>query len=320
MFDIITLGSATVDCFIDTGNKIFNPKRKTIKFPFGSKILIDKLYFYTGGGGTNSAVALSRLGFKVAFIGKIGSGDNSKFIIADLKKEKVNADLIVKSKGRTGYSVILDAKGHDRTVLVFKGNNDDLNYNEINKTKLKCRWFYFASMIGESFKTMQKLAEYANKNNIKILLNPSEYLAKQENLKKVLRYTKILVLNKEESVLISKKKEVKERLKSLLSLGPEIVVITNGPDEINASDGVYLYKLKPRRIKIVETTGAGDAFTSGFLASYIKTNNIEQSLKIGLANSQSAILYLGAKNKLLSWKEALEMSKKEPMVKKELLK
>ena len=74
MYDVITVGSATVDVFAKTHFseliKIIDPKGETdlLAFPSGSKILIDDLEFTAGGGGTNTAVALSRLGHKVGFL------------------------------------------------------------------------------------------------------------------------------------------------------------------------------------------------------------------------------------------------------------
>src|SRR3989344_1606027 len=131
MYDVITVGSATVDVFAKTHFseliKIIDPKGETdlLAFPSGSKILIDELEFTTGGGGTNTAVALARLGHKVAFLGKLGEGSNSDFIHTYLKKEKVGL-LCAHGKGNAGYSVILDTLQHDRTILTYKGINNDL--------------------------------------------------------------------------------------------------------------------------------------------------------------------------------------------------
>ncbi len=158
MYDVITVGSATVDAFVNTGSKLFRKSRfkNSVSVPFGTKIVIDSLKFHIGGGGTNAAVALSRLGFKVAYIGSVGLGTNSRRIINILKKEKVNTSFIQRSFGRTGFSVILDAYQHDRTVLTFKGNNNSLDFNKIDKTKLKTRWFYFSSMLSQSLETQKK--------------------------------------------------------------------------------------------------------------------------------------------------------------------
>src|SRR3989344_4411861 len=113
MYDVITVGSATVDVFAKTRFseliKIIDPKgeKDFLAYPSGSKILIDELEFTTGGGGTNTAVALSRLGHKVAFVGKLGEGANSDFIHRDLKREKIDL-LCAHGSGNSGYSVVLD--------------------------------------------------------------------------------------------------------------------------------------------------------------------------------------------------------------------
>ncbi|MBI2647466.1 carbohydrate kinase family protein [Candidatus Woesearchaeota archaeon] len=163
MYDVITVGSATLDVFARTRFseliKIIDPKGETdlLAFPSGSKILIDELEFTTGGGGTNTAFALLRLGHKVAFIGKIGEGTNSDFIYKNLKKEKIDL-LCSHGKGHAGYSVILDTLEHDRTILVYKGINDQLRNYDIPYKKIKTKWFYFSAMMGESFHTLERLA------------------------------------------------------------------------------------------------------------------------------------------------------------------
>ena len=133
MYDVITVGSATIDVFARTRFseliKIIDPKGETdlIAYPSGSKILIDELEFTTGGGGTNTAVAFARLGHKVAFFGKLGKGTNSDFIYKSLQNEKVSM-LCIRGEGHSGYSLILDSLEHDRTILFYKGINDELKH------------------------------------------------------------------------------------------------------------------------------------------------------------------------------------------------
>jgi len=324
MYDTITVGSATFDVFVNTKSELIKIKTSSseddlIAYPSGSKILIKELRFTTGGGGTNTAVSLARLGHKTAYLGSLGNDENGKKILDLLKKEKI--DFIgVLSKEITGYSIILDSIEHDRTILTYKGANDKLRFSDINLKKLKTKWFYFSSMISESFKTLEKLAEFAEKNNIKIAFNPSTYLAKKGKnyLKKILTRTTILVLNNEEASLLVGKNNIKIMLKKLCELGPRIAVITNGKKEINAYDGKNIYTMIPNKIKVVESTGAGDAFASSFLSGMIKKSNIEFALKLGLVNSESVIQHGGAKNKLLKYKEALENIKKSSVKIKKL--
>src|SRR3989338_456631 len=319
MYDVITIGSATVDVFVRT--KFYkmlhcHNKEELIAYPVGSKILIEELNVTVGGGGTNTAVALSRLGHKVAFIGKIGSGHNSRRVINNLKQEKVNTSLIVRSKNhRTGFSIILDSKNHDRTVLTFRGSNNDLKFNEVSLKKLKAKWFYFSSMIGTSFKTLEKLAIYADKNNIKIAFNISSYLAKKgpSYLGSILKKVNILVLNKEEASILVGNDGIKNLLKKLHRLGPEIVAITDGKRGVYVICNNDFYYGRPNNVKVVETTGAGDAFASSFLSGIIRKNDIEFAISLGITNAQSVIQHHGAKTKLLTYNEALRTMKKNPI-------
>jgi len=317
MYDIITVGSSTVDVFAKTKFSELIKKGKTdlLAYPTGSKLLIEQLEFTTGGGSTNTAVALSRLGHKVACISKGGSGANIEKIKKHLKREKIDTSFIVcDKKGRSGYSIILDSLKHDRTILAFKGSNNDLRFSEINLKKLKTKWFFFCTMMEESFKTTVKLAKFAEKNKIKIAFNASSYLAEKgiNYSKEILKRADIFVLNKEESALMTKKEKVEDAAKALQKLA-KIVVITDSKNAAYAYDGIHLYTIKSNNIKIVETTGAGDAFASSFLSGIIKKNNIEFALKLARTNAESVIQYHGAKNKLLTYNEALKAMKKYPV-------
>ena len=317
MYDVITVGSSTVDVFARTRFseiiKIIDPKGETdlLAFPSGAKILIDELEFTTGGGGTNTAVALSRLGHKVAFLGKLGTGTNSDFIHKNLKKEKIQL-LCAHGKGNAGYSVILDTLEHDRTILTYKGVNDELRHKDIPYKKLKTKWFYFCSMLEESFHTLERLAEFAQQHKIKIAFNPSTYLAEKgmHHLKHIISRTELLILNKEEACLLVGKDAMEGLLFKLKSLGPEIVVITDGKNDLYVIDEKYIYTAKPPFVKVVDATGAGDAFASSFLSGLIRKNDTEFAIKLGIANAQSVIMNYGAKNILLTFKEAMKAMKK----------
>ena len=317
MYDVITVGSATVDVFAKTHFseliKIIDPKGETdlLAFPSGTKILIDDLEFTTGGGGTNTAVAFSRLGHKVGFIGKLGQGTNSDFIHKNLVKEKVDL-LCGHGNCDAGYSIILDTLEHDRTTLTHKGINDELKIKDIPFGKLKAKWLYFSAMMGESFKTLEKLAEYAQKKKIKIAFNPSTYLAEKGKsyLKKILERTELLVLNLEEASLLVGKDSPENLLSKLKELGPKIVAITDGHNKLYAADNNHIYIAIPPPSKRVDTTGAGDAFAASFVSGLIRQNDIEFAIKLGITNAQSVISHYGAKNILLTYREAMNLMKK----------
>ena len=311
MYDVICIGSATVDCFISTGNKLFQKtaRRAYVKVPFGTKILVEQMQFSTGGGGSNTAVGFARLGFKAALISKMGLGTNSERIYSELQSEKVDTSMLIRKKGlRTAFSVVLDASGKDRTILAFKGSNNDLRSDEINKSRLKTKWFYFSSMVDRSFDVLEDLSEFALKHNISIAFNPSSYIAvKGANyMKKVLRATTVLVLNRGEACELLGKSYatgIDMLLKGLYSRVPRLVAVTDGKNGVYAYDGEVKYYLKPSPVKVVEATGAGDAFACGFVGGIMMGKSIEDALRMGSANSESVIQYFGAKNNLLSRKE-----------------
>jgi ribokinase len=298
MFDIITFGSSVVDIFVDTD---LREKGKFMVYPVGSKILIKNMTFNIGGGGTNTAVAFSRFGLKTGYIGRVGKDFGGEQILDLLKKEKIEFFGKVETNSQVigGYSIVLDSKENDRTILTYKGINDEIRLSDIKLNEIQTKWLYFSSLLGNSFKTQEKLATLLHHKGVKIAFNPSEYLIKKENLKSILKLCEILILNKEEAELLTKEKDL---LLGLRKLGPKIVVITNRDKEVLAYDGSNKYSIIPHKLKVVERTGAGDAFASGFVAGQISGKSIKDSLKLGLEESESVIEHKGAKIGLLKRK------------------
>jgi ribokinase len=299
-FDIICFGSAVVDVFVDTD---VNEKGKYMCYPVGSKILLKNLRFDIGGGGTNTAVAFSRLGLRTGWVGKIGNDSDGKTILDEMKKERVRFLGVVEKDRVSGYSIILDSRQNNRTVLTYKGINDELKLGEIKLRKFKTRWMFMTSMLRESFLTQRKVASLLKKKGVKIAYNPSEYLIKRENLCPLLKIVDVLIFNKEEAELLLRKNKIKEKdlLRGVHSLIDRkgIVVITDKNKSIMTYDGVREYSLRPHKIRVIERTGAGDAFASGFVAGQVAGWDIDKSLKLGLEESESVIRYFGAKNNLI---------------------
>jgi len=87
-------------------------------------------------------------------------------------------------------------------------------------------------------------------------------------------------------------------------MGPAIVVITDERRRIYCYDSYTgkTYSIDPPKLKIVEKTGAGDAFAAGFVAGLIKKKPIEYCLKLGVKEASAVIGHIGAKNNLLKMK------------------
>lgn len=292
-FDVVSFGSGVIDVFVATD---VHERKKKISYPVGDKILINDLRFDVGGGGTNTAVAFSRLGLRTGFVGKIGDDENGDRIWNLLKSEKVKFLGETEKGGVSGYSVILDSKEKGRTILTYRGVNNELRSSEIDISKIKTKWLYLTSLSGKSFETQKKLAIQVRERGGKVAYNPSSYLIKKLKLKSFMNFVDVLILNKEEARLLVPKGDL---LKGLTKLGPEIVVITDKNKSISCYDGKKKYFLRPHKVKVVERTGAGDAFASGFVAGLIVGKKIPDCLKFGLKESESVIKHFGAKNNLL---------------------
>ncbi|MHB1345877.1 MAG: carbohydrate kinase family protein [Candidatus Humimicrobiaceae bacterium] len=319
MYEVITIGSNTIDAFVYTDKnesiriKTINSEETYISYPLGSKLLINELDFYTGGGGTNSSVCFSRMGLKTAYIGKVGSDINGKMILEELKNEHIDflGEISSVPEEKTGYSVVLDSIEHNRTILTYRGANDSLDHLKINLKKLKTKWFYMSTMMEKSFEALEFLSAFANENKIRIIFNPNNSICEKGAgyLEKVLKNTEIFILNKEEAELLTGKNDTVKSLGALKKLGPEIVIITDGKKPIQCIDNDNIhYVVYPMDIKVIETTGAGDSFSSTFLTGFIKTKDIESSLRLAIVNSHSVLQYKGAKNMLLSYDEALRLA------------
>jgi len=310
-YDIITIGSATVDHFADTDSELIRIDTRShheelIAFPLGSKLLINELKTTVGGGGTNTAVAFAHLGLKTAYLGKLGADAAGDFVLSLLDEEHI--DFIGARAGQTGFSVILDSIMDDRSILAYKGANDHLQPADI--PALDSPWIYLSSMLNESWDTV---VEVIASGRFKVAFNPSNYQADQgyQALKRLIDHVDILVLNREEACkLLSldyhEQGSVTELLQALHKHVPNIVVITDGPDGAYVYDGTSAFHGKPRQdLKILETTGAGDAFAASFTASIIKGCSIEKALNYGMTNAESVLQYKGAKEKLLYWEELI---------------
>ena len=312
MFDIITIGSGTLDVFISTGARMFRPCQSCpdhVKVPFGSKLLVDRISFFTGGGGTNTAVGFSRLGFRTAWIGKIGDDTTGETILLELTHEKVDTSFVAIAKGKTsGYSLILDAKGHDRTVLAYKGCNDLLRPTEVLAKPLQSPWIYCSSQLGGSLKTILTIVEKARRKGTKIAFNPSSYMITLEKkvVKKILFSTHILIFNSEEAEMLVGRAGIKQTMKRIHDLGPRFAVVTDGAHGAHGSDGSRIWHCKAPPVHVVESTGAGDSFATGCVAGLMKEWTLPEAMKIGMAESASVIQHMGAKHILLTWKQALK--------------
>lgn len=286
-------------------------KQELLAYPSGEKILVNNLHQEIGGGGTNTAVGFSRMGFKTGFFGALARDRNSEIILENLSAEKVDF-LGVRKSGGTNVSVVLDSQYDDRTILVFKDVSEKLEKKDIKK--LDARWLYCTTMQGKSFSVLEKIVSVAKKQGVKVVFNSSSYLTKQglKTCLPIFKHTDILILNRDEAkALFEGKNDIDELLKKLRK-HVKMPIITDGKNGAYVLVDKTIISAKPKKnLKIKETTGAGDAFSTGFISGMMMQLKIDDCLKLGMLNSESVIQKLGAKNDLLTKNRAFELLKKD---------
>ena len=294
----MTFGSGVVDVFASTS---VTEKKGRLDLEVGSKYLIDGLRFDVGGGGTNVAVAFARFGLRTGCVCGVGDDANGREVLGCLKKERVKF-LGSVGDGNTGYSMIVDSKKNNRTILTFKGESNSVGIGDIRKFKAK--WLYYSSLLGKSFVAQKKLARKFVGDGGKLAFNPSSYSIEKQDIRGLLRLASVLILNKEEAVMLAKRYYKTRKkigvLEKLRSLGPRIVVVTDKNKKVLAFDGERVYSIVPHKgKKVVERTGAGDAFAAGFVGGMIAGFDIEDCLKLGVEEGEAVLGHFGAKNNLM---------------------
>jgi ribokinase len=315
MFDVVTLGSATIDVYAKTDARVLTlgagaRRHDVLTYPVGTKVLIGDLRIHTGGGGSNTAVGFSRLGKRAAYLGAVGEDDHGDWIVRELARERVRF-IGARLALQTNYSVVLDARGHDRTILAYKGASDHLSWRAV--PRLRTKWIYSSSLLGTSYDTLLRVSRRAAKEGIALAFNPSSYQCclGLRTLSPLLRTLRVLTLNREEATELVGERPLREQLERLRVSGPMYVTITDGPKGSSCLGPKGAFFAPPLPVKVLETTGAGDAFGCGFVSALMDGHDEIMGLRLGSTNAESVISAYGAKNILLTKREAYARIKGE---------
>lgn len=314
------MGAAVRDVFLwlapaDT-EIIANPRRdptreRLLCLEYGAKIGAEKSAVALGGGALNSAVTFSRLGFNTAAAVSLGCDDNADAIVADMKREKVGTALISYHSTRpTGFSVLLVAgKEREHAAIVERGANDLLDF-PAKAAASKTRWYYTTTLHGQGWqKVLDKIVASAVAKKVLWAWNPGgEQLSSGLGaLGRFLKHCTVFAVNRDEALSLvgaegGRKHDIKHLLEAVLHWGVKIALITDGPEGAYCSDGKQIYHVAAdQKLKVVESTGAGDGFGSGFVSGLImtKNQNIPYALALGMANAESVLGQVGAQEGIL---------------------
>ena len=319
-YDLLSLGPARMDVFVHLPEDeiaevcSIDKKRCMIELGFGEKIAVKGITFAVGGNTGNIAVGLARLGLKVAMAGTMGGEWTDRQALEILKKEGVDMTYVKIDPGKFGFGVVINYQG-ERTILSYYPESTNIFPQD---PALQADWIYLTTA-GANFEDFYHQAvDWATTHNAKIGFNPGTRQLKvgREAMMFAFAKTEVLFLNREEAAKLLELPidDVKKLLDGLRSLGAKIAVVTDGPGGTYCSDGQKYVFMPIVDAPVVERTGAGDAFGSGFLAAYIKGKELEECLKWGTVNSASKLGFIGPQAGLLHENQLPEWLKKAESV------
>ena len=318
--EILMIGDIFTDAFITLGDEtakiIKEGDAEWLAVPFGRKPPYEKVDIVKSvGPSPNVAVSIARLGYDAALMAWVGGDATGVEAIEHLQKERVSTESMVTEQDKaTSYWYVL-CYGADRTMLV---KSEKYTY-EWHDPATKPAWIYLAYIGEDSWPLHEGLLDYLERNpDIKFALQPGTFQFKwgPEKLKGLYGRSHVVLMNREEAMDVTglPYDSIKNLADGLHELGPEIVVITDGPNGsyVSAEGKLLTIPNYPDPSPPVERTGAGDAFSSTFIAAIAAGESVETALLWAPVNSASVVQHVGAQKGLLTKAELEEWLSRAP--------
>lgn len=309
-YDFIAVGDIAIDAFIELSKSdaqvTKDPKtgRKKLEMNFGDKLPYEDVTVVNAvGNSPNAAVAAHRLGLRSALVTNLGNDRNGKDCLTALRSEGVDTDFVkVHEHRKTNYHYVL-RYGAERTILI---KHEEYPY-ALPNFRVPPKFLYFSSIGENGVAFHHEIAAYLSEHpETKLSFQPGTFqirLGKTE-LKDLYAVTHIFFCNKEEAqqILETDEQDIATLIRGIKTLGPQIPVITDGPNGAYALDGddVWYMPMYPDPKEPVDRTGAGDSFSSTFTSAIILGYDVKTALAWGPINSMSVVQYIGAQKGLLT--------------------
>lgn len=245
---------------------------------------------FLGGSVVNTIVGLTRLGLKTALIGKLGNDKSAKFLQAELRRYKVQF-YGPRAEGSSGIAYILVGKNKQRNIRINSGVNDAITWDDVapylNMLK-SAKIVHMASFACafdryDSLQTQARIAQEASKVSFSpgMIYCRDVRRRKTELIYEILRNTSVVILNRREIEALTGMDYVSGTKKLVRKYGIEAVAVTLGEKGCMVSSKYEKHVIPAYRVKVVDTTGAGDAFAAGFLYGYLKRKSLKECGRLG---------------------------------------
>lgn len=319
MQKVVVVGAAVIDIILKSkalrvvkGHQV--PGGVAMCEVVGGKMEAEENLVTSGGGGTNVAVGLHRLGEAVKMISRVGTDDLGTVLSEQLEREGIDLSMLQKGDGKTGLSMVLVSSNGERSIVTYRGESALVEMNDINWDEVKKADWMQISSLGGDMVFLKDLIYFALKNGIKVGINPGKKeLDQKEELLKLLPKIDFFNVNRMEASLLLgiDFDDEREMVRRLADLGSRILAITDGKRGASIVVNRRWLKMDTFPVTSVDDTGAGDAFVSGVVSGILQNKKPEDFLKMGLANGSSKVTKLGAKDGLLYKQEMEKWMKKK---------
>ena len=288
MVDIIGIGALNID-------KLYLVERIGAA---GEEIGIDSVSEQPGGSAANTIAALARLGITTGFIGRVGDDADGAYLCSEMAKEGVDPRGIEVARGRTGSAIVLVDPGGERSMYVHPGVNDALSVTPENISYVKsAKYLHLSSFVGETTIDVQR--EMLDRSKAEISFAPGMLYVRRglDTLQGIISHARVVFLNRDEMEMLTGH-GYREGAGELNEIGAEIVVVTLGGDGcyIRTSDAEV--SVPSFAARVVDTTGAGDAFCAGFLYGLLNDEPLGVCGRLGNFVAAKCVEAVGAREGL----------------------
>ena len=238
----------------------------------GETIIGNSFETFLGGKGSNQAVAASKLGANVSFVGKVGSDLYGQKLKEQLNLEKVNTQLLGEIEGESGVAVInVIESSSENQIIVIPGANAHVSADQIDDKTLASVEILISQLEvpPNQIEVLFSRARQGHCYRVLIVAPAIEFSTSLFN------ETDLLVVNEIELEALAKKKLKDTNIDSirasvdLLSLAKhQAIVVTLGAEGVYVRDQNKDEYIEGHKVNSVDTTGSGDCFV-GAMASYL---------------------------------------------------
>jgi len=318
-FDFVAIGDTVVDEFIRIENAAvhctIDRNRCELCFRFGDKVpFTSHTTCYAVGNSANAAVASAKLGLSTALISNLGDDELGDKCVHTLKGAGVDTAFVKRHRGKVTNDHFVLWYEDERTILIKHEQ-----YHYALPPFGTPKWVYLSSLSEGAQDFHDAISDYLEQHPlIRLAFSPGTFQLKMgaSALKRIYARTEAFFANIEEAkkVLGTDTSDVAHLLSGIHSLGPRIVIITDGPNGLFASDGEEMYKLPiyPDPKPPLERTGAGDATSSTIAAMLASGKPLKEALRYGPVNAMSVVQQIGAQAGLLSRQQIETLLHKAP--------